>query len=98
MQWTESGGLRTWNHLTICNSTLSTRQNRKILQKNIAEEYVKESGQNYVYLTKTRIIDVASLMRMCEKPKSAVSIAKTEITGDVTWVDRKQEEWRLKQM
>lgn len=51
-----------------------------------------------MYLTKTRIIDVASLMRMCEKPQSAVSIAKTEITGDVTWVDRKQEEWRLKQM
>lgn len=40
-------------------------------------------------LTKMRIIDVASLMRMCGIAQSAVSIAKTEITGDVTWVDRK---------
>lgn len=68
----------------LCNSTLPTRQNRKILQKNIAVEYVKESGQNYVCLTKMRIIDVASLMRMRGKAQSAVSIAKTEITGDVT--------------
>lgn len=44
-------------------------KNRKILQKNIAVEYVKESGQNYVHLSKMRIIDVASLMRMCEKPE-----------------------------
>lgn len=54
-----------------------------------------------------RIIDVASLMRMCEKPRSTVSIAKTEITEDVARVDRKKkkknvdwntcnEKWRLK--
>lgn len=43
-----------------------------------------------MHLSKMRIIDVASLMRMCEKPRSTVSIAKTEITEDVARVDRKK--------
>lgn len=78
--------MRAWNYLGY---VILPCQQGKAGKKSIAVEYVKESGQNYVCLTKMRIIDVASLMRMRGKAQSAVSIAKTEITGDVTWVDRK---------